>query len=343
MVEDRLIDKASIDPVARRSWRGLVLRGLAVVLIIGAGVAGGLKLWRYLSSYVSTEDAEIGGYISPLSSRIDGTVVAVLVHNTEIVKLGQLLVQIDPSDYQVAVEQARANWAQAQAQVETAKADHATALSRIEADQANYVKAAQDVPRLRVLAQRGAMPRENYLEGVRAAAVARANIAADRAAANAALKTIASRQAAVLAARAALDHALLQLSYTQIKAPVDGVVGDRTVQVGERVQPGQGLLAITQLNNLWVTANFKEGAIGAIHPGQPATIHVDALGVDLQGYVQGLGGATGSLYSLLPPENATGNWIKVVQRVPVRIRFDQTQDPPNLRPGLSVEVKVWLR
>jgi len=329
--------------MAGRSWGGLLLRGLVVVLIIGTGVVGGLKLWRYLNSYVATEDAQISGYISPVSSRIDGTVMAVLVHNTQSVKAGQLLVHIDPRDYQVAVEQARANLIQAQAQVETAKADRMTALSRIEADQANYVKAAQDVPRLRVLSQRGAMPRENYLEGVRAAAVARANVAADRAEANAALKTVLSRQAAVLAAQAALDHALLQLSYTEIKAPVDGVVGDRTVQVGERVQPGQGLLAITQLGHLWVTANFKEGAIGGIHPGQAATVHVDALGVDLQGYVQGLGGATGSLYSLLPPENATGNWIKVVQRVPVRIRLDQNEDPPNLRPGLSVEVKVWLR
>jgi membrane fusion protein (multidrug efflux system) len=343
MNEDNFTDKAAIDPMVRRSWRGRLLRGLLVVLILGAGVVGGLKLWRYLSSYVSTEDAQISGYISPVSSRIDGTVVAVLVHNTQSVKAGQLLVRIDPRDYQVAVEQARANLAQAQAMVATAKADQLTASSRIEADQANYAKAAQDVPRLRVLSQRGAMPRENYLEGVRAAAVARANIAADRAAANAALKTVLSRQAAVLASQAALDHALLELSYTQISAPVDGVVGDRTVQVGERVQPGQGLLSITQLSHLWVTANFKEGALGKIHPGQPATVHVDALGVDLPGYVEGLGGATGSLYSLLPPENATGNWIKVVQRVPVRVGLSQNDAPPNLRPGLSVEVKVWLR
>lgn len=169
-------------------------------------------------------------------------------------------------------------------------------------------------------------------------------MASARAKAEAAQRAIAVRAAAAQAAEAALDQARLNLSYTVITAPVSGVVGNRTVQDGQAVQPGQGLLAITDINHLWVTANFKESYLGKIRPGQPATVYVDALGRSLNGYVEGLGGATGALYSLLPPENATGNWVKVVQRLPVRIRLAQGGDPPShLRPGESAEVKVWLR
>ncbi len=321
----------------------MTLRILLVALVIAA-VAAAVPLWRYFTSYVSTEDAEIDGHIVPINSRIEGTVFHVYVDDTQRVKRGQLLVELDPRDYRVAAEKAQAAVEQAKAQVRSAAADVLAAQAKIQVDQANYAKAKYDAPRLEALSARGAAPREDYYESLRQVRVYLANIDEDRAAANAAEKTVSLRQAAVLAAQATLDQALLNLSYTKIYAPAAGVVGNRTVQIGQQVSPGQGLMALTPLNDLWVTANFKESYFGEIRPGQPATIYVDALGRDLNGYVEGLGGATGALYSILPPENATGNWVKVVQRLPVRIRFKQGEDPPShLRPGQSVEVKVWLR
>jgi membrane fusion protein, multidrug efflux system len=141
-----------------------------------------------------------------------------------------------------------------------------------------------------------------------------------------------------------LDQALLNLSYTKIAAPFGGVIGKKTVEVGQRVQPGEQLMAIVGLSDIWVTANFKETQVRRMRAGEHATIYVDELGRDYEGYVEGLAGATGEMYSLLPPENATGNYVKVVQRLPIRIRFNSGQDSDHaLRPGLSVEPKVWLR
>jgi membrane fusion protein (multidrug efflux system) len=151
------------------------------------------------------------------------------------------------------------------------------------------------------------------------------------------------REAAAAAAQAALDQAGLNLSYTHIVAPVAGVIGEKTAEVGEHVEPGQGLLAIVQLDDIWVTANFRENQVREMHRGQGVTIHVDATDADYNGYVEGLGGASGDKFSLLPPENATGNYVKVVQRLPVRLRFSQGEDPQRrLRPGMSVEPTVWL-
>ena len=148
--------------------------------------------------------------------------------------------------------------------------------------------------------------------------------------------------AQVRQAQANLDQAELNLGYTRITAPAAGIIGNRSAQLGQRVQPGQSLMALTQ-NQLWVTANFKETQLARMRPGQPAAIHVDALGRDFKAQVENMPGATGSLYDLLPPENATGNYVKIVQRLPVRIIFDRGQDLTQLRPGMSVEPKVWLR
>lgn len=329
-----------------RNWRLLrdhPLKALALALVMLAAAAGGHRYWIYLHSYVSTEDAQIEGNISPVSSRIDGTIARVYVHNTEFVKAGAPLVDIDPRDYRLAVSSAQANLDEAQAQAQSAGAQHAEAMARLAEDQANAAKARGDAQRFTTMFRLHVVSRENYEEKLRAAKVAAAAVNADRAAATSASKMAAVRTAGVSAARAALDRALLNESYTRIRAPVSGVVGNRTAEVGQRVQPGQGLLSIASLGDLWVTANFKETAIGMIRPGERASIYIDALGRALPGYVEGLGGASGALYSLLPPENASGNWIKVVQRLPVRIRFDKgLPDPPQLRPGLSVEVKVWL-
>lgn len=322
-----------------------LFRVAAAVIVLAILAVAGLRFWNYFQSYVSTSDAEIQANIAPVSSRIEGTVTSVYVHNTEHVHAGQLLVTLDSSDYRVAVEKARADLAQGKAQAQSAKSSYTAAIAKFNEAQANNVKAQSDARRYAALLEASATSREQYDDAVRVARVAKATVNADSASAAAAKKLVAVREAGVLAAKAALDQALLDLSYTKIHAPVDGVVGNRAVQVGERVEPGQGLLAITEVNDLWVTANFKETSIGQIRPGKRATIHVDAINRNLSGQVVGLGGATGALYSLLPPENATGNWIKVVQRLPVRIRFDKGQDPPSyhLRPGLSVEVKVWLK
>ncbi len=317
---------------------------IAVVVLILIGAILALPVWNYMSSYEDTDDAQVDGHIAAVSSRIDGTIARVFVISTEAVTKGQILAEIDPRDYQVAVESARANLAQARAQVESARADYENALSKITEDAASRAKAEDDVPRLEVLAAKGAAPREDYRESVRIAKVAEATVTADRAAADVALKNIASKEAAVQSSQAALDQALLNLSYTKIAAPMSGVIGKKSVEAGQRVQPGEELMAVVPQDDVWVTANFKETQVRRMHPGQPVDIYVDALGRTYRGYVYGMGAASGELYSLIPPENATGNYVKVVQRIPVRIDFEPGQNQDHrLTPGMSVEPTVWLK
>jgi membrane fusion protein (multidrug efflux system) len=186
--------------------------------------------------------------------------------------------------------------------------------------------------------------RDDYEEKIRLADVDAAAADSDRAAVRSAQKVIASREASVEAAQAMLDQAALNLSYTKIVAPFGGIIGKKTVEVGQRVKPGEQLMAIVGLDDIWVTADFKETQVRRMRTGERATIHVDELGRDYEGYVEVMAGATGEMYSLLPPENATGNYVKVVQRLPIRLRFKSGQDlEHDLRPGLSVEPKVWLR
>jgi membrane fusion protein, multidrug efflux system len=320
--------------------RNLILTILLLLVAPAVAVPG----WRYLSSYEDTDDAQVDGHIIAVSSRINGTIVGVYVVDTQPVREGQLLAEIDPADYVVVIEGARARLGQAQAQVESAKADYETALSKVSQDDATSAKAEYDVPRLEILAAEGAGRREDYQESLRVAKVARATVDADRASANAALKNIASRQAAVKQTQAELDQALLNYSYTKITAPMTGVIGKKSVEPGQRVQPGESLLAVVPLDDIWVTANFKEDQLRRMQPGQPVDIHVDALDRTFKGYVDGLGSASGERFSLLPPENATGNYVKVVQRIPVRIDLAPGQNLNHrLVPGMSVEPTVWLK
>src|SRR5260370_12507037 len=214
-----------------RRRRNLVL--VILILLVAAAVA--VPGWSYLSSYEDTDDAQIDGHIIAVSSRINGTVAHVYVKDTQEVRKGQLLADIDPTDYVVAVEGAGARLTQAQALVESAKADHETALSKVSQDQATSAKAEYDVPRLEILAAEGAGRRADYQESLRVAKVARATIEADRASSNAALKNIASRQAAVKQAQADLDQATLNYYYTKIAAPMDGVIGKKSVEPRQRV------------------------------------------------------------------------------------------------------------
>jgi membrane fusion protein (multidrug efflux system) len=187
------------------------------------------------------------------------------------------------------------------------------------------------------------IPQETDDEIVMTGRVDAAAVNSDRAAVGAAAQMIGQAQAAVQAAQASLDQARLNLSYTHTVAPASGVVDNKTVQVGQRVQPGEQLLTVVPLNDIWVTADFRETQLRKMRRGEPVKVHVDTTGRDYKGYVEGLPGATGELDSLLPPENATGNYVKVVQRLPVRIRLYPGEDPDHrLRPGMSVEPTVWV-
>jgi membrane fusion protein, multidrug efflux system len=190
------------------------------------------------------------------------------------------------------------------------------------------------------------IPQETDDEIVMTGRVDAAAVNSDRAAVGAAAQMIGQAQAAVQAVQAvqaSLDQARLNLSYTHIVAPASGVVDNKTVQVGQRVQPGEQLLTVVPLNDIWVTADFRETQLRKMRRGEPVKVHVDTTGRDYKGYVEGLPGATGELDSLLPPENATGNYVKVVQRLPVRIRLYPGEDPDHrLRPGMSVEPTVWV-
>ena len=332
---DRTVD----DRVHRRRPLKLILALVGAALLCAAG----LRLWNYVQSYEWTDDAEIDGHLDPISTRINDTVVAVHVENTYRVKKGQPLVDLDPRDYQVAVENAAANLAQAQQGVKAAEQNYDLSVANLAAAKATNAKAQLDVGRYTELFKQQVIARETYDEIIKVGKVDAAAVNSDRAAVAAAARMIGQGKAAVQAAQASLDQANLNLSYTHIIAPATGVVGDKTVQVGQRVQPGEQLLTVVPLNDIWITADFRETQLRRMHRGEPVTVHVDTTGLDYKGYIEGLPGATGELYSLLPPENATGNYVKVVQRLPVRIRLYPGEDREHrLRPGMSVEPTVWV-
>lgn len=384
-------------------------KALIILLIVGLILAvGGFLFWRYSQTYESTDDAQVDAHLVGVSARIQGTVLGVYAEANQTVKQGQLLVNIDPRDYQVAVAQNQAGVTQADAAIQAenpnipltevtsqttisttqadvanasaavaaAERDLAAAEARLREAEANNTKAQADVTRYRALVDKDEVPREQYDTVVAAAKAQAAGVDSARASAEAAQKTVEqrraqlnqaesllnqahrnapqqlaisratlkARQASAAAARAQLDKSMLDLSYTKIVSPVDGVVSRRSVEIGNTVQPGQQLFTIAQISDLWVTANFKETQLRRMHPGQRVTISVDAFDQKFQGHVEDMPGATGAVTSLLPPENATGNYVKVVQRLPVRIRFDKNQQGlERLRPGMSVEPKVWLQ
>jgi len=350
----------------------------------------------------------VDGHTDPISARISGFVLAAYVENTNHVKKGQVLVDLDPRDYKVALAQAQANLAQAiaslnaqspnvpitqttqattvttsdlsveSAQASLASAEHSyqSALSDLTQTEATAANAAREEERYRQLVGKQEVSKEQYdqqatnaralassVESRRQTAdAARNSVQQARSALDQARKraeearqnrprqiqmqhaTLAVRLANVETAKAQVEQASLNLSYCKIVAPDDGIIGDKSVQVGSQVTAGQELLALTQINDIWVTANFKETQTRNIRPGQSVTIHVDSLSQDFDGFVEALPGGTGAIYSLLPPENATGNYVKVVQRLPVRIRFKPNQPhAERLHPGLSVEPKVWIK
>jgi membrane fusion protein (multidrug efflux system) len=382
----------------------------AIVIAIGivAALVGGVLFYMHTLTYEDTDDAQIDGDISAVSTRVLGTVIAVAIVDNQRVHAGDLIATLDPGDFDQALAQARAGLAQAEAQLKaeqpnlpitrvtnktsiaTSSDDVATAqaaLASTERDlaqtnaqvlqaQANDRYAQVESQRSAYLVRAGAVAQSDADQRTSAADATSAFVIATQQAALATRKmvdeqraklasasvllvqardnaprtlevreaTLALREAAVLAARAELGQAELNRSYTRILAPVDGIVGSKSVNVGDHVQPGQQLAGITQMVHLWVTADFRESQLQKMHPGQPVKIHVDALDREFRGQVESLPGATGSRFSLLPPENATGNYVKVVQRLSVRISLDPGQDDyDRLRPGMSVEPTVSLR
>jgi membrane fusion protein, multidrug efflux system len=376
--------------------------GLLVVALVL--VVGGIFVWRYYSTRESTDDAQIDGDIYPISSRINGHVIAVEVENNEFVKKGTVLVRVDPTDYQVALERAQANYAmalaraqafsvgvpitsinsstgisaaqarveQAQAAITSAQKQYLAAEARVRQSQADYAKAKSDLARYALLIKKDEVSQQQYDHAMQTTEANSAAVVATQSAASAADQEVSQAQArlaqaqadlrasrtgpqririsraeaaaadaAVKTSKASLDQAQLNVNYTTIRAPADGIVGKKSVEPGQNVGIGQALMAIVPVEGLYVTADYKETELKDVRPGDPATIHVDAYDRDYKGHVLNIAGATGEKFSLLPPENATGNYVKVVQRIPVKIVFDPGQDRQHLlRLGMSVEPTV---
>jgi membrane fusion protein (multidrug efflux system) len=376
------------------------------VLVIGVA---SVLLYRHFAAWESTDDAEIDGYIYPVSSRVSGYVTRVTVDDNQYVEAGTVLVQLDPEDFRVAVANATATFANDQAsaaasattvpltsvntssQLSSARADIQNATAGLEAAQrqfdaaqaavlqaeANDLKAQDDVNRFKPLAAKDEIPQQRYTQAVDSEKATAAAVQGSQADAARAEQSVAQARARLAEAEAQLQYAEtrpqqisvqnsraraaaaetqralavlhqaeLNLQYTTIVAPVSGVVGQRSVQPGQNVSPGQQLMTIVPLDsqNIWVTADFKETQLKYMRPGQPVRISVDTYDRTYDGHVLNIAGASGARFSLLPPENATGNYVKVVQRIPVKIVFDKGQDRAHpLRPGMSVEphVKLW--
>lgn len=383
--------------------------GFRIALSIGSVLLliTGIFAYRYFTSYESTDDAQVDGHINSISARITGHVIKLNVQDNQYVKAGDVLVEIDPADYQVAYDRAKADFADAQAaaiaagvtvpitsvntssQVSATEADVDSARAGIQVAQqqlqaakaqlqeadANNVKAQNDLVRYKQLVTKQEISQQQYDQATAAAQANAAAVEAARATVDAAEQQVtqakgrlvqaeanyryantapkqmqisrAKAQSALAEAqrkKADLEQAELNLQYTKIIAPVNGIVSDRTVEVGQNVAPGQELMKVINLDDVWVTANFKETQLRDMRAGQQVTIEVDANGRKYDGKVDSVAGASGARFSLLPPENATGNYVKVVQRIPVKIVLDPgSNNDHQLRPGESVTPKVWTR
>ncbi|HEV2018615.1 MAG TPA: HlyD family secretion protein [Gemmatimonadaceae bacterium] len=334
-----------------------------IVIVLGL-VLGfwAFQRWNYGRTHQSTDNAQVDGHIVPVLAKVGGYVKTVNVSENDHVNAGQLLVQLDDADYRVRLQQAQADLAaaeatsggggfsgQAQSQVQSATGQRATLDAQIGAAKANADKADADLARARELATKLIISQQQLDAAKATAAVAHANLLAAERQASAAGGTVNTAEAGVrvasartMAARAAAENAQLQLDYTHITAPASGEVSRKQVEVGQLVAPGQPLLSIVADTGVWVTANFKETQLATIRPGQPVEFEIDAYGGCVgEGKVASVSGATGAKFALLPPDNATGNFTKVVQRVPVRIAVTKPCSGNHpLRPGLSANVHV---
>jgi membrane fusion protein (multidrug efflux system) len=400
--------------------KGLGVRFAIVLVVILVVAAASWSVYLHYRDRVSSDDANVDGHVTAIAPKISGSVVEVAVQDNQSVKAGQMLVRIDPRDYQARVDLAKAAVLQAESQLASARtavpwvndttrsgnslataqladalaeverarvafeqastSDLAYAMANVRSRQASNERAQADLARMKPLLDKAEISRQQYDGYLAAARVAESDWKASeeklasaqkeagmrKAALDAAQTHVAQAKAqvensqanrkqveirkadvsgasaAVEAARARLQAAELDLSYATIAAPLDGVVTRKSVEVGQIVQPGQSLMAIIPLHDTWVTANFKETQLANVRPGQRAEIHVDMYGKSIAGHVDSIAGATGSRLSLLPPENATGNFVKVVQRIPVKILVDRSEGLI-LRPGMNVDVTIFTK
>jgi len=413
----RTAETRALPPRPKSSGRKLAVFGALIVL-----AAIGVYLWVHSLNRVSTDDAQVDGHIIPISPKIYGKVLDVLVDDNQQVKQGQVLVRIDPRDFQAKVDQAQAAVAvaesqslganagvpltrdttgssvtAAQAQLSASQADYdqakveyeraatadiAVARSNVESAQATADRAQADLDRMKTLVDKEEISRLEYDSYVSAARVAVSQLQAAKDKLASVIKDAETKKAALLSAQARiaqaqagigqakasekqvpvrvadassavasiaqahanLEAAKLDLSYTTIVAPVDGVVTRKTVEVGQVVQQGQGLLMLVPLQDVWVTANFKETQLADVRNGQKAEVKADLSGKTYSGHVDSLAAATGTRMSLLPPENATGNYVKVVQRIPVKIVLDPIPGGNQvLRPGMNIEATIFTK
>jgi membrane fusion protein, multidrug efflux system len=315
-----------------RRRTAFVIMGLVLVALAGLGV----RRWIFGLSHQSTDDAQVDGHIVPILPKVGGFVTEIRVDENQRVRVGDTLVVLDDRDYKVRLAQAEADLAVALAGVSN-RTRVGQAEAQVEQAQANALKARADLDRLRPLAEQDIVSKQQLDAAEAAARAADAALAAAQAA-------LVGADARVGAARAARDQAALNLSYTRITAPASGVVSKKTVELGQLVQAGQPLMSVVPLEDVWITANLKETQIADVKPGEPVDFTVDAYpGVHFRGHVESLSPATGARFSLLPPDNATGNFTKVVQRVPVRIRPEKADPAHPLRPGMSVVVTIQTR
>jgi membrane fusion protein, multidrug efflux system len=429
--EERLPQEKFLDPAVqgrkgfRKPARAPNTAGRLKAFLISGGVvaivAAGTGIYLHFQNRVSTDDAQVDAHNAPIAPKISGNIVEILVDDNQMVKAGQVLVRIDPRDYQAKVDQARAAVAVAQSQavganagvpladgstasavaaadsqVAAALADYARtkadyerastselayAQADVDSKRASQDRAQADLARMQPLVAKDEISKLQYDSYQAAARVAESDLkASEENLVNAQKKAESSRasmltaearakaaqadleqarvnrrqvdissaqagsaSAAIQQARANLEAAALQLSYTVIAAPIDGLATKKTIQLGQIVEPGQTLLTIVPLKHVWVTANFKETQLAKVRPGQRAEVSVDMYGRSFEGQVDSIAGASGAALSLLPPENATGNYVKVVQRIPVKILLN---DPPAgfvFRPGMNVDATIFTK
>ena len=334
----------------------LLLIVLALVLL--AGGYYGFTRYQFAKAHESTDDAQVEGDVFPVLPRVGGPVVAVNVTDNQPVKKGDVLALLDPADYQQRVNAAEAALAAAQAQVVaaragvgTAQANVRTAQTTIGVSEANQDKLQKDLKRSTFLREQDIIPQSEYdavQANLRATSAQRATatdqVSAARQQVAVARQQIAVAQAVAQQRQAELDNARLQLSYTTLIAPANGIVSKKNVQPGQVVAPGQQLMGLVSSNKTWVVANFKETQLEDMRVGQKVKIEVDAYpNEDFQGHIESLSAATGARFALLPPDNASGNFVKVTQRVPVKIVLDQVDAAHPLRAGMSVSAVVAVK
>jgi membrane fusion protein (multidrug efflux system) len=333
---------------ARTRLRALLLKGFAFTAVLVAAAFGAYE-WRAAPAIVSTDDAYVGAVFAQVTPQIDGTIGAVQVHDTQYVHKGEILVTLDPKDAQLDYEAARATYEEAYRRVQQEVADINAAAANVLAKQSLAAQAEQQLRRRTGIRQAGVVAAEEITDSRSALDAAKyaLSIAENQLAAKRAMAGDAAigSNPAILEAKTNLERATLRLERTEIRAPVDGIVAQSRVQIGQQIAAGTELMTVVPIRQLFVDANFKESQIVHIRPGQLVTLKSDIYGSGriFHGHVEGVGGGTGAAFAIIPPQNATGNWIKVVQRLPIRIALDpdELKDSP-LRVGISMTADVHL-